>query len=60
MYGLSGKDLTVDTLSIAYLIVVQIIDYQDMKPAPIRQVNPVVIIGENNSPNLQLNIIATM
>ena len=47
-------------LAIAYLIVVQIIDYLDMKPAPISQVNPVVIIAENNSPNLQLNIIATM
>ncbi|MCE2903585.1 MAG: hypothetical protein LW814_00910 [Anabaena sp. CoA2_C59] len=47
-------------LAIAYLIVVQIIDYRDMKPAPISQVSPVVIIAENNSPNLQLNIIATM
>jgi hypothetical protein len=45
-------------LAIAYLIVVQIIDYRDMKPAPISQVNPVVIIAE--TPNLQLNIIATM
>jgi hypothetical protein len=45
-------------LAIAYLIVVQIIDYRDMKPAPISQVSPVVIIAETNFPNLQLDIIS--
>jgi hypothetical protein len=27
-------------LAIAYLIVVQLLDYRDMKPAPISQINP--------------------
>jgi hypothetical protein len=27
-------------LAIAYLILVQLLDYRDMKPAPISQVNP--------------------
>ena len=45
-------------LAIAYLIVVQIIDYRDMKPAPISQLSPAVIIAESNLPNLQLDIIA--
>ncbi|MBD2385825.1 hypothetical protein [Cylindrospermum sp. FACHB-282] len=27
-------------LAIAYLIIVQILDYRDMKPAPISQLNP--------------------
>jgi hypothetical protein len=44
-------------LAIAYLIVVQIIDYRDMKPAPISQLNPQVIIAANNFPNLPLDII---
>jgi hypothetical protein len=44
-------------LAIAYLIVVQILDYRDMKPAPISQVNVPVIIAENNFPNWQLDII---
>ncbi|MFN6033514.1 MAG: hypothetical protein ACK48B_05600 [Dolichospermum sp.] len=30
-------------LAIAYLIVVQIIDYRDMKPAPISQLSPPVV-----------------
>jgi hypothetical protein len=46
-------------LAIAYLIVVQIIDYRDMKPAPISQLNP-VIIAKSNFPNLQLDIITKM
>lgn len=29
-------------LAIAYLIVVQILDYRDMKPAPISQINSLV------------------
>ncbi|MTJ48849.1 hypothetical protein [Dolichospermum sp. UHCC 0259] len=45
-------------LAIAYLIVVQIIDYRDMKPAPISQVSPPVIIAENNLLDLHLDIIA--
>jgi len=45
-------------LAIAYLIVVQIIDYRDMKPAPISQVNLPVMIAKSNLPNLQLDIIA--
>jgi hypothetical protein len=33
-------------LAIAYLIIVQILDYRDMKPAPISQVNqPQVIVA---------------
>jgi hypothetical protein len=28
-------------LAIAYLIIVQILDYRDMKPAPISQLHPV-------------------
>jgi hypothetical protein len=31
-------------LAIAYLIIVQIIDYRDMQPAPISQLNPPVVI----------------
>jgi len=45
-------------LAIAYLVVVQIIDYRDMKPAPISQLSPVVIIASGNLPNLQLDIIS--
>ncbi|PPJ62292.1 hypothetical protein [Cuspidothrix issatschenkoi] len=30
-------------LAIAYLVIVQIIDYRDMKPAPISQLNPPVL-----------------
>ncbi|MBS3025810.1 MAG: hypothetical protein HCA25_01600 [Dolichospermum sp. DET50] len=45
-------------LAIAYLIVVQIIDYRDMKPAPISELTPVVIIATSNLPNLQFDIIA--
>ncbi|QSV55812.1 MAG: hypothetical protein HEP80_20040 [Dolichospermum sp. UKL201] len=45
-------------LAIAYLIVVQIIDYRDMKPAPVSQLSPVIIIASSNLPNLQLDIIA--
>ena len=44
-------------LAIAYLIVVQIIDYRDMKPAPISQLSPPMIIAVNNFPHLQLDII---
>jgi hypothetical protein len=29
-------------LAIAYLVVVQILDYRDMKPAPIGQINPLI------------------
>ena len=36
-------------LAIAYLIVVQIIDYRDMKPAPISQLSPQVVIVVSNS-----------
>jgi hypothetical protein len=35
-------------LAIAYLIVVQIIDYRDMKPAPISQLSPKVVIVVSN------------
>ncbi|MBD2279839.1 MAG: hypothetical protein HEQ13_03950 [Dolichospermum sp. DEX189] len=45
-------------LAIAYLIVVQIIDYRDMKPAPISQLSQPVIITESNFPNFHLDIIA--
>lgn len=31
-------------LAIAYLIIVQILDYRDMQPAPISQVNSVQIV----------------
>ena len=31
-------------LAIAYLIVVQILDYRDMKPAPIGYINPPALI----------------
>ncbi len=35
-------------LAIAYLIIVQILDYRDMKPAPISQVNqPTAIVAES-------------
>jgi len=36
-------------LALAYLIIVQILDYRDMQPAPIGQVNstPVVITNTN-------------
>ena len=44
-------------LAIAYLIVVQIIDYRDMKPAPISQLSPPMISAVNNFPHLQLDII---
>jgi hypothetical protein len=27
-------------LAVAYLIIVQLLDYRDMKPAPISQINP--------------------
>lgn len=37
-------------LAIAYLIVVQIIDYRDMKPAPISQLSPQVVIAVSNLP----------
>ena len=37
-------------LAIAYLIVVQIIDYRDMKPAPISQLSPQVVIVVSNLP----------
>ena len=37
-------------LAIAYLIVVQIIDYRDMKPAPISQLSPQVFIALSNLP----------
>ncbi|MFM5998195.1 MAG: hypothetical protein ACKPCI_31960 [Dolichospermum sp.] len=35
-------------LAIAYLIVVQIIDYRDMKPAPMSQLSPQVVISVSN------------
>lgn len=38
-------------LAIAYLIVVQIIDYRDMKPAPISQLSPQVVITVSNLPD---------
>ncbi|GCL43402.1 hypothetical protein H6F39_13395 [Anabaena sp. FACHB-1250] len=37
-------------LAIAYLIVVQIIDYRDMKPAPTSQLSPQVVITVSNLP----------
>ncbi|MFO5438327.1 MAG: hypothetical protein ACLBM4_06550 [Dolichospermum sp.] len=40
-------------LAIAYLIVVQIIDYRDMKPAPISQLSPQVVIASSNLQYLQ-------
>lgn len=41
-------------LAIVYLIVVQILDYRDMKPAPIGTLNePSVVITAINSANFQ-------
>ncbi|BAY40734.1 hypothetical protein NIES2111_51210 [Nostoc sp. NIES-2111] len=40
-------------LAIAYLIIVQILDYRDMKPAPISQIHPVsTIVAFADKPNL--------
>jgi hypothetical protein len=40
-------------LAIAYLIIVQILDYRDMKPAPISQMYPVsTIVAFADKPNL--------
>ncbi|MFM2061490.1 MAG: hypothetical protein RLZZ507_1160 [Cyanobacteriota bacterium] len=40
-------------LAIAYLIVVQILDYRDMKPAPISQINSsALVIAEFRSQEL--------
>jgi hypothetical protein len=40
-------------LAIAYLIIVQILDYRDMKPAPISQIYPVsIIVAFADKPNL--------
>lgn len=38
-------------LAIAYLIIVQILDYRDMKPAPISQVNQPTAIAACNWDN---------
>lgn len=43
-------------LAIAYLIVVQIIDYRDMKPAPISQLSPQVVITVSNLPDSSCEI----
>ncbi|MEA5553377.1 hypothetical protein VB713_20775 [Anabaena cylindrica UHCC 0172] len=43
-------------LAIAYLIIVQILDYRDMKPAPISQLNPPAIIATSNFSNLYSEI----
>lgn len=46
-------------LAIAYLIIVQILDYRDMKPAPISQLNsPPAIIAVSYSTNQQLDKFA--
>jgi hypothetical protein len=34
-------------LAIAYLIIVQILDYRDMKPAPISQLHPPAIVANH-------------
>ncbi|MFM7363969.1 MAG: hypothetical protein ACKO11_05595 [Cuspidothrix sp.] len=39
-------------LAIVYLIVVQIIDYRDMKPAPISQINQAMVVDSSNLPHL--------
>lgn len=44
-------------LAIAYLIVVQIIDYRDMKPAPISQLSPQVVIAVSNFPESLCQIL---
>ncbi|MFM7406193.1 MAG: hypothetical protein ACKO3K_05890 [Cuspidothrix sp.] len=44
-------------LAIAYLIIVQVIDYRDMQPAPISQLSQPVIIAGNNFPHLHLDIM---
>jgi hypothetical protein len=41
-------------LAVAYLILVQILDYRDMKPAPISQLNQPVLVVKNSGENLQL------
>lgn len=39
-------------LAIAYLIIVQILDYRDMQPAPIGQIYPVsTVVAFANKPN---------
>jgi hypothetical protein len=46
-------------LAIVYLIVVQILDYRDMRPAPISQVNlSAPATAQTYFPNLQIDIIA--
>ncbi|AFZ23280.1 hypothetical protein Cylst_0956 [Cylindrospermum stagnale PCC 7417] len=48
-------------LAIAYLIIVQILDYRDMKPAPISQLNPPsAVIAVGYSTNQQLDKILNM
>ncbi|WP_414752956.1 hypothetical protein [Anabaena sp. CCY 9910] len=37
-------------LAIAYLIVVQILDYRDMQPAPIGQLQPVSVVVADATP----------
>ncbi|HEY9799171.1 MAG TPA: hypothetical protein V6D25_02345 [Leptolyngbyaceae cyanobacterium] len=40
-------------LAIAYLIIVQILDYRDMQPAPISQLQPVsTVVAVADKPNL--------
>lgn len=46
-------------LAIAYLIVVQILDYRDMKPAPISYINSSPVISfSGNLPNLRVDKIS--
>ncbi|WP_353930043.1 hypothetical protein WJM97_17325 [Okeanomitos corallinicola TIOX110] len=48
-------------LAIAYLIVVQILDYRDMKPAPISYINSsLVMIFPGNLHNLRVDKISTV
>ncbi|OUL32290.1 hypothetical protein BV372_19400 [Nostoc sp. T09] len=46
-------------LAIAYLIIVQILDYRDMKPAPISQLNqpPVIVAGDFNNKVTQVSTL---
>ncbi|TAF09628.1 MAG: hypothetical protein EAZ77_04880 [Nostocales cyanobacterium] len=45
-------------LAIVYLIVVQILDYRDMQPAPISQIDlSAQITAQSNLPNSPLDII---
>lgn len=46
-------------LAIAYLIIVQILDYRDMKPAPISQLNQpsVIVAGDFHNKITKMSIL---